>query len=286
MAIDPDRESGKLSGDHPQIPTQRLPQGMQRALVPGGPVNPLQPSRPISALSGIALLLCAAAFPVFLQAVGPSKDVKGTRIVRTLTQSGETTTPQDLTSTQISALVPDGLGGFSSIPGTRLANGTFTIPLVPKGEFWFKFGTSYVWTDEHKLDLDTYACGRPDAVPANLSTLLTFNVTGLVRFAATDILPWYVTNVNSVYGYLGDFNPTNLPLPGDTAMAGTTQDWADTGLLMEDTTKGDEPSLTQLSSVTAGAETYSAPWRGFLNPRPWCRRSTCPAWSASSRKLA
>lgn len=214
--------------------------------------------RPFPALGGPALLICAAILPSPLQAGGHPKNVTGTRFIRTITNSGMTAAPQDLTTTAIGAFVPDGLGGFTTIPGTGLANGTFTIPQVPHGEFWFRFGTSYVWTDKHKLDLDTYAYGRPDAVPANLSTLLTFNVTGLAPFAATDILQWYATNVNSVYAYLADYSPSNMPLPGDTAMAGTTQDWADTGLLMVDTTKGDVPSLTQLSSVTSGPETYSA----------------------------
>lgn len=217
----------------------------------------IHPRRALPALGFTSLLICAAALPSTLHASGHPKDVTGTRIIRTITNSGETPAPQDLTVSTIAALVPDGLGGFTTIPGIGLANGTFTIPQVPKGEFWFRFGTNYVWTDEHKLDLDTFAYGRTDAVPASLSTLLTFNVTGLTPFASTDILQWYATNVNSVYGYLGDFNPTNMPLPGDTALAGTTQDWVDTGLLMVDTTKGDEPTLTQLSSVTSGAETYS-----------------------------
>ncbi len=209
------------------------------------------------ALCSISLLICSAVLPLTLQAEGHPKDVTGTRMVRTITNSGETSTPQDLSSSLIAALVPNGLGGFTSISGTGLANGTFTIPQIPKGKFWFQFGTSYVWTDEHKLDLDVYAYGRTDAVPASLSTLLTFNVTGLTPFVASDILQWYSTNVNSVYAYLGDLNPSNMPLPGDTAMAGTTQDWVDAGLLLVDTTKGDEPSLTQLRSVTAGTETYA-----------------------------
>ena len=219
---------------------------------------PVHSRRPCSTLGGTALLICASLFSAQLRAASHPKDVKGTRIIRTITNSGEIPSPQDLTGVIISALVPDGMGGFTTIPGTGLTNGTFSIPQVPKEEFWLRFGNSYVWTDEHKLDLDTFAYGRPDAVPATLSTLLSFNVTGLTPFAATDILQWYATNVNSEYGYLGDFNPTNMPLPGDTAMVGTTQDWADTGLLLVDTTRGDEPSLTQLSSNTVGTETYSA----------------------------
>ncbi|MBL0313336.1 MAG: hypothetical protein IPP78_11625 [Holophagaceae bacterium] len=213
--------------------------------------------RPFPTLGSTALLICATVFSAPVHASGHPKDVKGTRIIRTITNSGETAAPQDLTSTPISAFVPDGMGGFMTISGTGLANGTFTIPQVPKDEYWFRFGNSYVWTDEHKLDLDIFAYGRPDAVPATLSTILTFNVTGLTPFAASDILQWYATNVNSVYGYLGDFNPTNMPLAGDIAMVGTAQDWVDTGLLLVDATKGDEPSLTQLSSVSSGAETYS-----------------------------
>ncbi len=210
-------------------------------------------------LCGLSLLICAGALPNSLHAGGPKpKDVKGTRIITTITNAGETSAPQDLTTSIISALVPDGLGGFTNIPGAGLADGTFLIPQVPKGAFWFRFGTSYVWTKEHDLDLDVFAYGRANAVASTLSTPLTFNITGLTPFAATDILQWYSTNVNSVYGYLGDIDPTNMPLPGDTAMAGTTQDWLDTGLLMVDTAQGDEPSLSQLSSVTVGAETYTA----------------------------
>lgn len=226
-------------------------------------MNSVQSFHNRSASAYIGFFICATALQGTLLANEKPSDVIGSRIIRTITNRSEVARPQDLSATTIAALAPDGMGGFGFIPGAGQSNGTFTIAKVPSGPFWFRFGSSYVWTNKHTLDLDIYSYGRPEAATATQNTPLTFNVTGLKPFASSDVLQWYSTNVNNVYGYLGDFSPTNVPLPGDTALAGMTQDWLDTGLLMVDTSKGDSPSLTQLSSVTSGTETYTALSRIF-----------------------
>ncbi|MBK8725347.1 MAG: fibronectin type III domain-containing protein [Holophagaceae bacterium] len=208
-------------------------------------------------LGRIALSLCGCAL-VLPAAGGPRpKDVTGTRILTRITTGGETPEPQDLSTATLAAHVPGGLAGYTTIPGTGAADGTFVVPAVPSGSFWFQFNSIYVWTQHHKLDLDAFVYGRANAAPALNPTSQVFAVTGLAPWAATDILQWYSTNVTNAYGYLGDYGPAQEPLPGDTALAGYNLDWSNTGFPLVDTAQGDGPSLTQLKSVVAGAETYN-----------------------------
>ncbi|MFO1267946.1 MAG: hypothetical protein U1F67_14945 [Rubrivivax sp.] len=56
--------------------------------------------------------------------------------------SGSTQQAVDLTPTTIEAIVPDGAGGFETIPATaRRADGTYAIAGVPEGPHWVRLGT-------------------------------------------------------------------------------------------------------------------------------------------------
>lgn len=204
----------------------------------------------------LALVFCVCASG--LQAGPKPKDIEGTRIVTRITNAGDILEPQDVSTATIAAHVPNGAGGYTTITGVGTPTGTFTIPAVPNRSVWFQFNSTYVWTGHSKLDLDVFVYGRANAAPAFNPTPQFFNITGLSPWTSTDVLQWYSTNLESVYGYLEDFGPANQPLPGATSLAGYNLDWADTGFNLVDTNQGDGPSLTQLRSTTVSGETYTA----------------------------
>jgi len=206
----------------------------------------------------LALVICVCAAGLQAQGGPKPKAIEGTRIVTRITNAGDTLEPQDLTTATIAAHVSNGMGGYTTIAGVGTPAGTFTIPAVPNRPVWVQFNNSYIWTSHSKLDLDVFAYGRANGAPALNLTPQFFNVTGLSPWASTDVLQWYSTNLESVYGYLGDYDPANQPLPGATSLAGLNLNWADTGFNLVDTTQGDGPSLTQLRSTTVAGETYTA----------------------------
>jgi hypothetical protein len=198
--------------------------------------------------------------------------------VRTFTyhpMSGATSVvPADLTKATLAAWVPDGAGGYTRIPGTGAADGTFSIPGVPGGTYWFQYGTSgFYATAASTLDLTRDILGRPDTTPITRDpTDLVLNLTNLAPWQDLDILQYYDPNTRN-YSYLNqDFPVTSgAPLAGDVSLSATTFDLGAPyggALMLEDTTKGDQPSLTQMGTQTfANGATYQAITR-FFQPSP------------------
>lgn len=68
---------------------------------------------------------------------GDLRDVEGTFVDTHLTEAGESTHPIDPSTVTLSALVADAKG-FTSHAGTLGADGTFTVPGVPEGEYYLE----------------------------------------------------------------------------------------------------------------------------------------------------
>jgi hypothetical protein len=91
--------------------------------------------------------------------------------------------PADAAASTAAALVPDGLGGWSSYPGTVDALGAVSIPSVPAEFFWLRFqqpGGPSTYLDTAALtsvDLGYDRLGRSTAAPVTAPTAITFGVT-------------------------------------------------------------------------------------------------------------
>ena len=175
--------------------------------------------------------------------------------------------PQDLTATPIQVLVPNASGGFDTLTGQGNSDGTFSIPNVPVGYYWLKFGRSYLWTNVDNVEWVFDAYGRADAVyPGTQPTNLSMSATGLNAWQGTDELFWSVPNQGFTYSTTGILGITNGPNPGDTALNAYTMEFVQNGFPLLDATKGDQAYLTQLTTRVASGQAYRALGKAFYLP--------------------
>ncbi|HTL97836.1 MAG TPA: hypothetical protein VL181_03425 [Holophagaceae bacterium] len=181
--------------------------------------------------------------------------------------SATTLQPQDLTATPIQALVPNTSGGFDTLTGIGHEDGTFSIPNVPVGYYWLKFGRSYLWTNVDNVEWVFDLYGRADAVyPGTQPTNLAMSATGLNAWQGTDELFWTVPNQGFTYSTYGIAGILNTPNPGDTALNAYTMEFVQNGFPLLDASKGDQAYLTQLTSRIASGQTYRALGKAFYLP--------------------
>jgi hypothetical protein len=113
--------------------------------------------------------------------VTPTGIIYGTFIDKFWTADGSSVNvPRDLTGVYVGALVPQQDGTVTQIHGAGLANGTFTIPNVPAGNYWLVFdNVEYYWTDSSSFDHGSDYIGRPQDPNQVVNTTFAFNLTGL-----------------------------------------------------------------------------------------------------------
>jgi hypothetical protein len=134
----------------------------------------------------------------------PSRTVSGTRTVRYWPDAGaQAAVPgPDVATAAAAAVVSDGLGGWSTYPGTIAANGAVTIAAVPTGPFWLRFtdgagATTFVDTAAAgSLDLGYDQLGRATATRPLLTTDVTFTLTGLQAWTAGDQIQFASSNAD------------------------------------------------------------------------------------------
>jgi len=190
--------------------------------------------------------------------------VTGSAVYTYWSDSGSTNQTLDLTQATLNAYVPNGSGGFTTLPVTGTSTGSFGIANVPPGHFWLQDGTRYLWTANTNLDLGQDIGGRAGVVAATVDpTNLVLNMTGMTAWNADDAIEYYCSNSGdwAAFGANGDPWNAGAPNPGDTALAGATIDWTETtsdlGLgLLPDATQGDQPILTHLTTKLAGTVPY------------------------------
>lgn len=184
----------------------------------------------------------------------PPGTITGSSIATYVTPTGEMDVPDDLSTTTIAALVPDGAGGFTTYPGTGNADGTFSIPDVPSGVTYYLQAGDYFYlvTDLREIDLGYAVTGRPGVEYAQTSpTNAVLNVDGMNAWTLPDQLNFFSHNANALYTLLDVDPETAEERLGEGAMAvDFTVDywWADSPALI-DSTQGDIAYLTHLEGV-------------------------------------
>lgn len=198
---------------------------------------------------------------------GGSPDVVGTHVDTYLTEGGRTERPNDADPLTISALVPEAGGGFTTFPGKLAADGTFTIPGVPTGEFYLqRYPRSFVVTTERELALGALFGGRPDAAPITTPTPLHVSATGLQAWQDSDALELFALGADA-------WGPLTSPMPptaGDTSLAGFTVDCADLYVAnLINGEKGDQAYLTHLVTHALPGMGYYTSIGEALTPAPF-----------------
>ena len=167
------------------------------------------------------------------------------------------TLPADLAPSSLEALVSDGAGGFASIPGTYAADGTFTIPGVPVGDYILhaQSGTSHLMivTDSNTPDLGRKHGGKPmsERTPLTTSTVLDLTVDGLEPWEVGDSVELFSTQVDDwVFGVdIGQApaaGATSAALPVDMLFAAN-----EFGPAAIDGAAGDVVTVAQLTARTS-----------------------------------
>ena len=180
-----------------------------------------------------------------LQAVA-SRTVSGHRIAHY--QDGPV--PLDLSIRPVAAYVLSG-GVYTQIPGTGNADGTFTIPNVPKGPYLLRLGGQYLWTSNTKVNADYYYRSRSSAAAPVNDTTLTFNLTNLNLWQDTDFFELIDPN-SAAFGLFPG-------VTGETTFTGTFPYTS----ALNDSTQGDKTYFLQLITQPLGGYPFVAAGRYF-----------------------
>jgi hypothetical protein len=202
-----------------------------------------------------------------IPAATPLRIVTGLRSFTYHQENATTLQPLDLTAAVIQALVPNAAGGFDTLAGVGHADGTFSIPNVPVGNYWLRFGSTYVWTSVDHVEWVLDAYGRPDVAYPGNPTALAMNAGNLAAWQATDELLYNAPNQGMVLSVPpSTVGVTNAPAPGATALTNYTYDFTTIGLGLLESGKGDQAYLNQLTTRTTAGNTYRALGRAWNLP--------------------
>jgi hypothetical protein len=188
----------------------------------------------------ILLLLCLvpASWAQLENSIpAPTRTVSGTRIGH----YKDGPVPIDLSIRTIAALVPNGTGSYTTIPGTGTSAGTFTVPNVPYGYYLLQLGGRYLWTKNTLVNADYDQAYRSSAVTADPATTLTFNLRNHNRWQTYDVLELADTSAGAFELFPGGTE-------GQTTFAGTFPYSSN----LNDSTQGDKTYLLQESTQYAG----------------------------------
>jgi hypothetical protein len=208
---------------------------------------------------------------------GPDQpsDVNGSFLLHDVTDAVGDPAPRPI-NLPVEVLVPTS-GGFQTIAGTSNADGTFNVPLVPPGLFYFKSGTTFfLHTSAHNLDIGQVVLGRANAASITATTNLTFNVGGLSpNWAAGHALGFHATNSGASFTEMEGGGMTPQPTGTSTNNGVVNFRNADNPSVI-DTTQGDEAVLTRLESASNGGVTYLRLIQAY-KPTPLTLSSGTPA---------
>lgn len=116
--------------------------------------------------------------------VTPTGVIRGQQLITWHKEDGAVTTPNNLTSFPINVLVPSS-AGYTILPGTGAADGTFTVPKVPGGTYVLQFYNNYFQTSRSQIDLSFDILGRPNAQIASSMTR-QLQVNGMAPWQTND----------------------------------------------------------------------------------------------------
>lgn len=164
----------------------------------------------------------------FVGAAQTARTVTGSQKVGWVSASGFKLIPTDLSTFAVAALVDNGSGGYTAIPGVGHSDGTFTIDNVPDGPYWLRVpgtlsSSAYYRTTANAVDAGYTAQGRPDAVALTTPTPLDLTVTNLAPWQAGDQIEMFSTENYSWY-FQAEASAGNVPAVDATELANFTFD--------------------------------------------------------------
>lgn len=185
--------------------------------------------------------------------------VSGSAVGTYVHDGGETSEVFDFSGTTVAALVEGDGGSFTIYPGTGGPSG-WSIPRVPPGPYYLRFGTDsfFVFT-ERTVDWDFQVAGRIDAVAAaSADTGFAAFLTGLSPWdALSDSLGLFCSNNGATEPNL-PWISYDAPADGDTQYAGDLLwAYASTPNLIEGD-KGDSVYITQMVTRELDGQPYQA----------------------------
>jgi hypothetical protein len=217
--------------------------------------------------AGVARLIITFAFGGFLvPGLAGAQVEEGISTPTTRTVTGTDighytngTLPVDLSGVTVAAYVPNGTGGYNVLSGVGTNSGTFSIPNVPSGPYLLQLGSSFLVSSNTVVDEDFDSDYRSNGVPANSSTLVTFDLANLESWQSTDIFEIVCPN-NGVYN---EFDGTL----GETSFVGTFPYAQFIPENLSDASQGDRYVILQLSTQTVGGLPFTAAARALFPPK-------------------
>lgn len=200
----------------------------------------------------LAVLAVPSALAQFTIAADSSLSPASTRTVsgHRIGHYKDGAVPVDLSIRVVAAYVPSG-GSYNEIVGTGSAQGTFTIPGVPRGFYLLRLGRQFLWTNKTQVNADYYASYRSTGVlPVNYTTV-TFDLANLNPWQDTDFFEMVGPSTGSFDFFSG--------VVGETTFTGTLQ-YTD---VLNDSTQGDKTYFMQLVTQPVGGYTFNAAGRYF-----------------------
>ena len=133
--------------------------------------------------------------------VTPTGIINGLRVIDYISDSGVASAPDDTSKFTIEALVPNGSGGYTTLPGTGNASGTFQIPGVPAGSYWLHHGVGYFWTSSSNIDSGYANLGLPNPTVSATGTSIQVTSVNLSPISSSDLFEAYAADTDDLeYG--------------------------------------------------------------------------------------
>jgi hypothetical protein len=163
--------------------------------------------------------------------------------------------PVDLSTMTVAAFAPNGVGGYTFLPGSGTSSGTFTIPSVPSGFYLLQLGSIYLWTSNTTVNADFDSAERFDTTPANQNTTVTFDLTNLHAWQDTDFFEMVCPNNAAFDSYAAT--------AGQTTLTGTFPYFGNLSI----GTEGDQYYLIQLITQNVSGLSFIAAGRYMAPPK-------------------
>jgi hypothetical protein len=185
-----------------------------------------------------------------------TRTVSGHSILHLMTPTSVADVPTDLSHATIEVLVPP---DFTPIYGSGGSDGTFSVPNVPVGPYYFVAGAHYFVTSGDTIDLDYSAVGRPTAVFVNQPTNLTFTVNAMTPWQDGDEIEMYSPQSGTLAFDLEASATTGAPAASDTSLNSMVYDLRNASRnTAPSAAAGDLVTVAHLSKATDGTRNYTA----------------------------
>jgi hypothetical protein len=175
--------------------------------------------------------------------------ITGTRSGTYISDKGTQVANWDLSAITFDAVYKYNGTAWVGSRGTGAANGTFSVPNVPPGNYYLRWGKYFIWTDSRQVDLGVPLEGRPGFQAAAPGTQLTFDIGGLDPWQSGDDIHFYSMSTGAVRYYL---DQVAEPAPGSNEFNATV---AYGGRLVS-AAQGDVSYVLQLVGTGNGTVTY------------------------------